>query len=313
MNKRNIVLAGALLGTVVLTGCSTVSNPPDQVALHVEDGPASSKKYKDLVPAGKRAWNGPGDKYYQYPTGQRTYDFTGDPKSEAGPITVTAKGNEGKGQAAVVVPGVATFELNTDEQTLVLFHNRIGLKYKAYWGGSDFEDKDENSNETPDGWESMLRMYMGNALKNVTQNLGSQYTYTELRGDASKRVEYQAAVTKALPAELKRLLGSDDGDYFQNITVTFNQPVLADKNLDSTIAKQQADIAASQAKEAKASADKLAAEAEIAVRKAEADGKAQEIKPFGSAEEYNKFKAIEKGLNPYQPQGTIVTKTEEGK
>jgi hypothetical protein len=305
MKKQIVACVVAVAAVVGLSACSSVSNQPDQMALHYEDGAYSSKKFKDCVPASKRVYNGPGDKYYQYPTGQRTFDFTGDADSEAKPITVTAKGQNvdgvASGVAAVLVPGVLTFNMNTQCAVVRQFHEQIGRKYQAWWGGSDFVDADDNKNQVPDGWEQVLRFYFGNALKNVTQNIGSQYTYNELRSDASRRTALQAEVEKALPAEVDRLLGSNranGADYFTNIQVTFNQPTLADKRLDDAITDAQSKVAAAQSRKLEADAQAKAAEAQVAVADAEAKSLAAKVRVLGP-EEYNKNLAIEKGINPY--------------
>jgi hypothetical protein len=48
--KKIMAAAGAaVLGAMVLTGCSSVSTPPDQVALHYKAGPIESTKFSDCV------------------------------------------------------------------------------------------------------------------------------------------------------------------------------------------------------------------------------------------------------------------------
>ena len=91
MRRRARVVAGvgALL-LLTVTGCSTVSTESDQVALHYDAGAFSSTTYQECVTQNNRAWDGPGEKYYIYPAGQRTFDFTGREGSESPPFVVVS-------------------------------------------------------------------------------------------------------------------------------------------------------------------------------------------------------------------------------
>ena len=64
-----------LLGVLVFARPTTVSTGPDQVALHYSDGAFTPRRFKDCVPSSTRAWDGPGDKHFSYPSSQRNYVF----------------------------------------------------------------------------------------------------------------------------------------------------------------------------------------------------------------------------------------------
>ena len=69
------LLVVLLLGVLIFVRPTTVSTGPDQVALHYSDGAFTPRRYEDCVQRSTRAWDGPGDKHYLYPTSQRNYVF----------------------------------------------------------------------------------------------------------------------------------------------------------------------------------------------------------------------------------------------
>jgi hypothetical protein len=178
------------------------------------------------------------------------------------------------------------------------FHENLGNKYKAWWGGTDFEDEDKNRNNVPDGWENMLRFVWGNALKNVAQDIGSEYTWQDLYNDSTSRLKLQGQIQQALVGQIKRLDGSGDVDYFLSPSVTLNQPNLVDPDLKKTIVGQQAAVAKAQSAKAEADAQKAAARAQVDVKNAEADAIRERVRLLGP-DGYVKEEAIKAGMNPY--------------
>jgi hypothetical protein len=303
MKKKLIAVGAAAAAVVTVAGCSTVSTQFDETAVHYKGGNMSSRTFANCIPVSKHETNGPGDHYYIYPTNQRSFDFTGDADSESAPITITAKGQKNQdgtqsGSAQVLLPGVATFTLNTDCDVLRKFHENLGNKYKAWWGGTDFEDEDKNRNNVPDGWENMLRFVWGNALKNVAQDIGSEYTWQDLYNDSTSRLKLQGQIQQALVGQIKRLDGSGDVDYFLSPSVTLNQPNLVDPDLKKTIVGQQAAVAKAQSAKAEADAQKAAARAQVDVKNAEADAIRERVRLLGP-DGYVKEEAIKAGMNPY--------------
>lgn len=312
MKKKTIVIVGgAIVGTVILTGCSTSASFDKMGPAYNGSQFNKSKTFDKIVQPGQHHSTSFGDKLYLYPAGMRSFDFTGGSDSEVPPISVNAKGERdpetkiATGVATVNIPGTIAFQLNPDPDTLRMFHEKIGAKYQAWIDGSDFNDVDQDKDGTPDGWEKMLSYYFGQAVKNATQTAASSFTYTELQTDTSVKLSLQTAIQKALPAELRRLTNTDK-DYFTQITVNLNAPELADEALKGTITKKQQALAQADADTAQANADTKTANARVAQAEAEAKAEAARIKAFGSAEEYNKATAIEKGINPYLTTGGVA-------
>src|SRR5690606_28142836 len=69
------LLVAALLLTLLFVRPTTVSTGPDQVALHYSDGAFTPRRFQECVASSTRAWDGPGDKHYSYPSSQRNYVF----------------------------------------------------------------------------------------------------------------------------------------------------------------------------------------------------------------------------------------------
>ena len=124
------LVALVAIAALVFVRPTTVSTGPDQVALHYSDGAFTPRRFKDCVSSSTRAWDGPGDKHYAYPSSQRNYVF-GDGGDRAPVTFVTKDGIE------MSVDGVAAFMLNTECQSLRKFHDLIGNRYAAYMDSAD--------------------------------------------------------------------------------------------------------------------------------------------------------------------------------
>lgn len=227
--KRIIgAIAALFLLLPVFSACSTVSTEPDEVALHYSGGEFSSKKFQNCVDASKRERNGPGDTYYVYPKGQRTFSFTGKDGSESEPIAVTT------GSQEVSVGGFLTFTLNTDCDTLREFHERIGKKYEAYKDGKDGK-----------GWEEFLNDYIAVPLNATLNNAAGaiktpagasveQNWYLLYTSDATRK-EFEKYVKENLPDEIESTLG----DKFITVgEVSIAKPTIS-KELKSSLAKKE--------------------------------------------------------------------------
>lgn len=283
MKKTAAVTAAAAL--LLLTGCSQVSTAPDQVALHYEGGSFSSKKFKDCVEPSNRQIDGPGDSHFAYPASQRNFVFGG-PEADGKPITfVTKDGIE------MSVTGVANFLLNTECQDLRKFHELIGNRYAAYMDGDT----------TGDGWLRVLNVYIYRPLDTAIDRASQQYTYIELYNDPAKKAQWEKETLDALPGLVDR---QTDGDvaFFQNFALTLQKPN-PPGSIKQALVEQQAAVARARSAEAEASAREAAAKAQKAVAAAEAAKIQERIKVLG-VDGYLKERAIEKGINPYQPSGT---------
>lgn len=287
------VLAGALVAlllvSLIFVRPTTASTGPDQVALHYSGGMFTPTRYKDCVPTSTRVWDGPGDKHYSYPASQTNFVFG--PGGDGDAITfVTKDGIE------MTVTGVANFLLNTDCEALRQFHDLIGNRYKAYMVDG----------ERAENWTlKVLPIYIGKPLDTAIDRAGQSFTYTELYTDPNKKAEWEQDVLAALP-ELVNRQTDGDVDFFENFAITLQKPEPPQPIKDALV-EQQAAVARAKSKEAEAAAQKLAAEAQIKVEKAEAAKIAERIKVLGR-DGYLKQYAIDHGQNPFQPStGSLIT------
>nr|BFE87927.1 hypothetical protein GCM10020093_105280 [Planobispora longispora] len=124
-----LAVGAVVVFSVLLSACSRVSTQPDEIILHYAGGVFEPIEFERCVnPSSGATLLGPGDTAYSYPFGQRTFDFSGAEDAESKPLTVVSKDN-----VEMKVSGVATFTLNTECKTLQQFHEKIGLKFRAYY------------------------------------------------------------------------------------------------------------------------------------------------------------------------------------
>ncbi|GIH98594.1 SPFH domain-containing protein [Planobispora takensis] len=200
---RRLLLKGFLLavGAVVvlgfvLSGCTRVSTQPDEVVLHYAGGTFEAIKFEKCInPSSGATLLGPGDTGYSYPFGQRTFDFSGADEAESKPLTVVSKDN-----VEMRVSGVATFTLNTDCKTLQQFHEKIGLKFRAYYEDGESE-----------GWRRMLGIYMRVPLDRALDAASQEFEWRGLFNDPKVKQAWEARVG-TLAREFIR--GTAGADYF---------------------------------------------------------------------------------------------------
>lgn len=295
MKKILIPLAGAAL---VLTGCSAPSTQADETFVHKGSGISEGHEDKGCVPAATREINwgtGMGDEYYAYPANQRVFDFRGVEGSDRGPFEVVSKDGQ-----TLTIPGTMSFLLNTDCETLQKFHDRIGNRYQAY-----MED-----NQTGAGWTKVLNLYFAPALDASLDRLAKQYTWNELRSDPTIKDTINVKVNETVEALVNQQLEGDE-KFFQGYSALVTQPIAPEALVASVRSSEEA-IAAAKATQAKAEADASAAgaaataqikqkEAELKVAQIEAQILAAQIRSYGGAEAWAKAKAVDKGINPWQP------------
>jgi hypothetical protein len=229
--KKILTGAAALaLGAVVLTGCSSVSTAPDQVALHYSGGPFSSTEFKDCVSTSTKAWDGPGDAHFVYPAGQRTYDFKGDGSggADSPALAVVAGGTGEKGkdtQVELRQEGTLTFTFSTtDCESLRSFHEKIGLKYGADKAGL------KQLNE-------LLDVYLGGPLQRALSEATQGVDWKTYYSDATVRNEVEKRATELLPGYVQELSG---GEFFSNFSVQLQRPTLPAELSDALKATQVA-------------------------------------------------------------------------
>jgi hypothetical protein len=283
--RRIAATAGAVALGLSLSACGThsVSTAADQVALHYSGGPFSSKAYRSYVPASTKKWFGPGDKEYMYPAGQRTYDATGGKKAERDSITsVSADSVEMATKVSI------TFQLKTDEKSLRAFHEKVGIKYKAYMDGD----------ETSEGWRTLLDFYIGQSLETTLDREVANYNWRDLYNKPEIRVKLQAEVNKELPDLVRAKI---QGDYFYDFSAQVQKPDVTNDALKQAIADSQNNVAKAQAQQAQAQAQLATAQAQLALQRVEAQKQRALIAGYGSTDAYLKALLIQQGGNPYQP------------
>lgn len=275
MRKTITVLAGAGLIALAATGCSTVNTAPDQVALHYSGGSFSSQTFKECVNPGVRAVNGPSDKHYYYPQGQRTFKFSTDDGSDSGALTASTKDSQ-----ELVVKGTVTFTLNTDCARLRKFHEQIGRKYTAY--------TEDSGAEPSAGWDRMIGVYIKDVLDRAVDNEALKYGWLELYNSTESKARWEHDVLGAFPALVKSLAGDD---YFTINAVVLQKPDIADGLKAQLRGKQEATLRAEAANVDRKTAESwpggiqayLAYQQQLAINKAITDGKVRIIPiPQGS-------------------------------
>jgi len=272
-----------VLAAVPAMAVTTVSTAPDQVALTYNSGPLQSKKFDACVGASTRAFDGPFDKHYSYPASQRNFNFSGDSGSDSDPFTIVSRDG-----IEMSVGGVANFLLNTDCRTLQKFHELIGNRYRAYMDGGDVSD----------GWLNMLNVYIGKPLDTAMDRAAQKYVWRDLYNNPATKAAWEKEVVEQLPILVDRQTDGEE-DFFQNFALTISKPE-PPQSLKDAVTAEQTQVAQARAAQAKAQADRLAAQAQIFVQRAEAAKIAERIKVLG-IEGYLRTLAIEKGLNPWQP------------
>lgn len=264
-----LTIVGAMLG---LSACSTVNTAPDAVALHYSGGAFQSQEFVECVPASTRNINGPGEHYYYYPVGQRTFSFTGkDNGGESDPIKTNTKDSQ-----QVAVSGFVTFELKVemvegengkmDCPQLREFHERIGYKSKAYFEGNpDFEELGNEGNEkgrtAADNyeWREFLNQYLKTPLDMVMDDNGQQFGWRELFQSQDSQTKFKDGVAKDLPAAVNAALGSSEFFAVRNVTISTPVPDqgLLDALRDTEVAKEENNAQAERNKVSKTKYDSM--------------------------------------------------------
>lgn len=200
---------------VLLAGCgSDPSNPSgedggmsttmevNRIGLHYKDGPFQQRQFEQLIqPGSGRTWLGISDKVYKYPTDQRTYIIDGTPEAgdtdRADFISSPSASEDGQTPIPFAFEVSIFFTLNTaDEETLVEFHESIGLKTEAW---------------NRDGWNQMLGEYFRPQIERAFRTETPRYTKEQLYADPDVLIELEESIGDGLKARIANAMG---GDYF---------------------------------------------------------------------------------------------------
>lgn len=214
----------ALATVITMSGCSNVSTPANEVAVHVAGYMMipTDEKVVDCVKASTVQWDGPGDNYYKYPDGERTYKFAIDKDADGKPVSII------KGNIPLTITGVVSFKLNTDCDTLKKFHSLIGSKS---WGGQPAYLNDGDA-----GWNVMLDTYIEQAIQSSATAASAQIKedYLSIYNGAG-RSALEAAMQKLLPVYVESLSG---GKYFTDFRIAVNKPTIDRQDILDAIASK---------------------------------------------------------------------------
>lgn len=298
--KRTLsAITATTAAAILLAGCSVANTPPDQIALHYDGGAMVASKYIDCVDPSTYKTEGLGHTFYYYPTSLRTYSATGDEGAERKSFTVVSSDN-----AELTIPVTVTFTLTSDCDLLREFHESIGNRNKAFWGGSDFPD--ENQDGTPDGWVTVLNFYIGKALEATLDRASQGYEWRELWNNPEIKAEIEKAVEENLAVIVDDQM---KGHYFDISTILLQTPTPVSEDLKNAVVAEQTAVANAKAAEAAAEAEKTSkvkaaeaaqaeAEARIAVAKAEAAQMEEQIRVLGQDGWIKKY-GIDNGITPW--------------
>lgn len=277
MKIRNIAIAGAL--AMSLTACNLASSEVNEIGLIYSDGITEEKEFVGILDEGSTNTSiGLGDKVYYYPTDQRTW-VSG---QDAPNVSVVSKD-----EVRLNVPYEIYFTLNTETETLVEFHEDIGVKVKAY---------------TDAGWVEMLNTYFGRQVDRAMDEVANNYDWRALRSDNEVREAFQRDVVQVLRRNMNNVIG---GDYFcgpdystggvcGDFTFTVGKPEPLDDALVRAIEAEQTNQANVDAQRA----ENLRIEAELEARRSEVELYGPEV--------YAYLQCIEAGLAPCIPIGANV-------
>lgn len=306
MNKKIAAIAAGIALAFGLSGCSVPTTAADEIAVHRGGGPFESQSDKGCVETATREVNSAFDGYFYYPASQSTFDFTGGKNSDSGPFSVVTKDNQ-----TFQIPGSVKFSLNTKCEVLEKFHDEIGKRYEAY--------NTESGQPRNDGYRKVLALYIAPAIDGTLDRIAKQYNWRELFSDPTIKDKMNTEVNKTVAALVQQQTPGED-EFFRDFSALIQQP-MAPKALTDAVELEESSRASAAATEIKAVADAKAAEnaarsqvaqkqAELTTAKIQAQIEASKIMAYGSVREYNNNKAIEKGLNPYQPSyGAPITQT----
>lgn len=196
----------ALAAVALLAGCSSVDTGPDEMALHYAGGDFSSQVFKECVPASKHQYDGPGDKHYVYPIGQRTFAFNGENDgAESGLISIVSSD-----LVEMTVSGLTTFNFTNDCEKIRKFHEQIGNKYRKQYG----EEKNA-------WWRAILNDYVKQSLDKAMDASAKGITFRDLYSDPDAKRIWEESVAKLTP----EFITSQSGDtYFSDFRFNLQVP-----------------------------------------------------------------------------------------
>lgn len=286
-----------LFGLVSCGSMSKYDTGPGEVAVHVTGGiflPVD-EEIKDCVDPSSTGYEGLGEQFIEYPTTQRTVEFSDDDDADFNPIQVVSpnsidpKTGQSTGTVEMTVSGIATFTLNTQCDVLKEFQRDIGGKLHA---------------DTEGGWDRLLATYFRTNLEKALDTASKQYEFNGLYGNPQIKEKWEDQTGALFSQYLASMAG---GPYFcgpefdRETSTECGDPVLTVQSPEISD-----ELAASIERQQIATQDNLAAQKENATKRTEAQGFALAVKDCKcSPAEYNQWLAIREGI-AILPGGVLV-------
>lgn len=202
--KRLVLGIFAALAFVLSTGCTVNTPAPDKQTVVFDKGPFSGTTFQECVLPGQQDISGMFDQAFEYPFGQRTWEFADKqarPDAESGVEKVVTKD-----LTEMTVSGVVTFSLTSDCKVLTQFAKDVGIKLSA---------------DTDEGWRKMIGVYVGGPFARALDAASKDFNWRDLFQDPTIRQSWEQRVKELLPSFVKEQGGAS---FFQGINVTLQQP-----------------------------------------------------------------------------------------
>lgn len=211
---------------LIATGCSLQSSAINETCLVYSGGQIEDKAYSFILDAGSTNNNiGWGSEMYCYPNDQRSWV-----SGQDAPEVTIVSGDE----VNLAVPYQLYFTMNLEEDTIVEFHENIGVKTQAW---------------TDAGWDEMLNTYFAPQVDRAMDEAALKFNWRELRSSEGARQNFQREVVGSLKRKVAEVIG---GDYFcgpaytgaedspcGDFTFTVGKPEPTNANLVASIEQEQ--------------------------------------------------------------------------
>ncbi len=204
--KRILAVLASALAVLVMAGCSHVDTGPDEIGLHYKGGTGQDQKFDSCVPVSKNQYDGPGDKHYIYPVGQRTFSFNDDQNgAESAPISIVSSD-----LVEMTVEGLTTFNFTNDCAKIQKFHEQIGNKYRKQYGEEDNK-----------WWNAILNDYVKQSLDKAMDASAKGITFRDLYANPDAKKAWEDSVARLTP----QFINAQAGDtYFSDFRFNLQVP-----------------------------------------------------------------------------------------
>lgn len=255
MKRKFQAVLGVLALLGALTACSIVDTASDQVALRYNGGIGANRTFTSCVDSSQNQWNAPGDTYYYYPKGQRSYSFSTDEKSDFGPLKASSSDS-----VEMTVQGIIALTLDTSCK-VVTDPGPNGKKWEGGLLQKFHEQLANNENAAPtddgqpmnEGWKVLLNKYIKQALENAVKTETAKYGWEALYNNTNNvQAQWSAAVIGQVAPLIKTIMGAD---YFHLDGIIMQRPDIPDGLKGPLTDKQAATVNAQAVEVAKNAAN----------------------------------------------------------